>query len=146
MAKRSKEKQLSTKKREATDFIVVHCTATPPDMDIGADDIDRWHKERGWLGIGYHSVIRRDGTVEDGRDIDTMGAHVRGFNATSVGIALVGTEDFTGAQFSSLRNLINDILELYPTAKILGHRDFSGVKKICPGFDVQKWWVKQQEG
>ncbi len=137
---------MSTKKRDATDFIVVHCTATPADMDIGVEEIDRWHKERGWLGCGYHKVIRRDGTVENGRDIDTMGAHVRGFNSNSVGIALVGTDKFTSDQFSSLNKTIEDILDLYPESKILGHRDFPGVKKECPGFDVEKWWYKQQEG
>ena len=50
-------------------YIVVHCSYTPEQMDIGAD-IDRWHREKGWMMIGYHKVIRRDGTIEDGRPLN----------------------------------------------------------------------------
>jgi N-acetylmuramoyl-L-alanine amidase len=114
-------------------------------MDIGFAEIDRWHKERGWIGCGYHKIIRRDGTVEDGRDIDAMGAHVRGFNQTSVGICLIGTDTFTDEQFESLADLIADILEKYPSASLRGHRDFPYVKKECPGFDVQKWWSSRSQ-
>ena len=134
---------MTTKNRLHTDYIVVHCTATPSDMDIGADDIDRWHKERGWLGIGYHRVIRRDGTVEHGRPIDTIGAHVRGANGNSVAIALVGTDEFEKEQFDSLKLLITDILVKYSGSKVLGHRDFPSVRKSCPGFDVQSWWTNE---
>jgi len=131
---------MATKKRTDTHWIAIHCAATPPDMDIGFAEIDRWHKERGWIGCGYHKIIRRDGTVENGRDIDAIGAHVRGFNQTSIGICLVGTSDFTDEQFDALKNLISDLLDRYPEASLRGHRDFPNVKKECPGFDVQKWW------
>jgi len=134
---------MATKKRTDTHWIAIHCAATPPDMDIGFAEIDRWHKERGWIGCGYHKIIRRDGTVEDGRDIDAMGAHVRGFNQTSVGVCLIGTDTFTDEQFESLANLIADLLAKYPSASLRGHRDFPNVKKECPGFDVQKWWSQQ---
>ena len=53
-------------------------------------DIDRWHRERGWLKIGYHYVIKRDGTVETGRELEEVGAHAKGHNAISVGICMVG--------------------------------------------------------
>ena len=134
---------MATRKRTDTHWIAIHCSATPTDMDIGVAEIDRWHKERGWIGCGYHRIIRRDGTVEDGRDIDAMGAHVRGFNQTSVGVCLIGTDTFTDEQFESLANLIADLLAKYPSASLRGHRDFPGVKKECPGFDVQKWWSHQ---
>ena len=61
-------------------YLVVHCAATPPEMDIGAKEIDLWHRQRGWSGIGYHFVIRRDGRVEAGRPLDRPGAHAQGFN------------------------------------------------------------------
>ena len=132
------------KMRTSTTHIVIHCADTYEDMDIGAEDIRKWHvDERGWSDIGYHKVIRRDGTVEDGRDIDAMGAHVRGFNQTSVGVCLIGTDTFTDEQFESLANLIADLLAKYPSASLRGHRDFPNVKKECPGFDVQKWWSQQ---
>ena len=34
--------------RESTEYIMIHCAATRADMDIGAADIDRWHRQRGW--------------------------------------------------------------------------------------------------
>ena len=132
-----------TKKRTSTEYIVVHCAATPATMDIGAEEIRRWHKERGWIDIGYHFVIRRDGTVEKGRKIDAIGAHVRGVNQISVGICLVGTDEFEDAQFASLKELIVSLLDEYPAAQVKGHRDFPNVKKECPGFDVPSWWKNE---
>jgi N-acetylmuramoyl-L-alanine amidase len=82
--------------REIT-HIVMHCTATPGTADIGAAEVNRWHLQRGWSGIGYHFVIRRNGTVEAGRPIEKKGAHVAGFNAKSVGISLAGGVASDGA-------------------------------------------------
>lgn len=73
--------------------IVVHGAWTPPSLDIGREEIDQWHKERGFDQIGYHYVIRRDGTREIGRPFNVVGAHVAGQNAQSVGIVLVGGQD-----------------------------------------------------
>ena len=80
----------SYKSRTATDYIAVHCAATPPKADIGVAAIDRWHRAKGWNGVGYHRVIRRDGTIEQGRPDEAVGAHVEGFNSTAVGICLAG--------------------------------------------------------
>lgn len=134
------------KARTATEFIVIHCSATGPNQDIGAADIDRWHRAKGWNGIGYHFVIRRDGRVEAGRPEDAIGAHVEGFNEKSIGICMVGGVDandinkardnFTSHQNFTLRQLIGTLKAKYPTAKVQGHRDFPGVKKACPSFDV----------
>lgn len=138
----------NTKKRSRTDFIVVHCAATA-EQDIGAADIDRWHRKLGWKCIGYHYVIRRDGTVEEGREEGVVGAHVAGHNENSIGICMAGGVDaddvtkavnnFTPAQFESLKRLLLELQEKYPKAHILGHRDFPGVKKACPSFDVATW-------
>ena len=139
----------NTKKRPATDYLVIHCSATKPSADIGAYDIDRWHRAQGWQAIGYHFVIRRDGTVEEGRELDVIGAHVSGHNINSVGICLVGgvSEDdvnvpennFTPAQFEALKGLLQDLREKYPKAHIQGHRDFPKVAKACPSFSVADW-------
>ena len=66
--------------REETKYIVIHCSQTRPSQNIGAKEIDRWHRERGWLKIGYGKVIKRDGTVEQGRGDDEIQAHVKGYN------------------------------------------------------------------
>lgn len=143
----------NTRKRASTDYLVVHCAATKPSADIGAADIDRWHRKQGWACIGYHFVIRRDGTVEEGRELDVIGAHVSGHNENSVGICLAGgvsekdvnvaENNFTPAQFASLKKLLADLRAKYPKAVIQGHRDFPGVAKACPSFDA-KGWAKSQ--
>ncbi len=136
-------------KRKETKYIAVHCAATPAGMDIGVKEIDRWHRQKGFLKIGYQFVIRRSGQLEIGRDEDEIGAHVQGYNAVSIGVCLVGGVDaddvskaennFTEEQFSTLRTLLERLQIQYPDAEVLGHRDFPDVAKACPSFDVRAW-------
>lgn len=135
--------------RKTTDYIVVHCSASQPLSSITAKTIDGWHRERGFKKIGYHFVILTDGSVEIGRDIKEIGAHVAGYNSKSIGICMIGGVDkhgksvnnFKPAQFASLRKLTKTLLADYPKAVIMGHRDFPNVKKDCPCFDVSDWWA-----
>ena len=79
------------------DSIIIHSTATPVGMDVGVEDIRAWHvRDNGWRDIGYHWVIRRDGTIEEGRPEIAVGAHVAGYNHNSIGVALVGGVAVTG--------------------------------------------------
>ena len=134
--------------REETKYIVVHCSQTRPSQDIGAKDIDRWHRERGWLKIGYGKVIRRNGEVELGRNIKDTAAHAAGYNHKSIGIAMVGgmaeddsTENnFTDKQWTAVKDLLNQIKVDYPEADVIGHNEIS--EKECPSFDVQQWKKK----
>lgn len=137
------------KPRRKTDYIVIHSADTPKGMDIGRAEIDRWHRRRGFLEIGYHYVIRIDGTVEPGRIPDSVvGAHVKGFNYKSIGICLVGgaqkegegrPEDlFFPEQLTSLEKLAISLLASYPGALLAGHRQFES-GKLCPGFSVPAW-------
>ena len=120
-------------------------------MDIGASDIDRWHRERGWLKIGYHYVITRDGSVPPGRAHDEIGAHAKGHNARSVGICLVGgvseTEreperNFTESQWGSLGNVVDSMVRQYPGVRVIGHNRVSN--KACPSFDVGEWYEQHR--
>lgn len=139
-------------KPEDVQFLAVHCSATPGDRDVTAADIGRWHTNQGFTGIGYHYVIRRNGQVEPGRRLDQRGAHVAGFNHCSIGICLVGGVDkamkpennFTNAQMDSLREVLTGLQKRFPKAVIQGHRDFPGVAKACPSFDVGAWWSSLQ--
>ena len=137
------------------DTLVIHCSATKASMDIGAKEIRKWHTKPkskggpGWSDIGYHYVIRRDGSTEDGRPNQRAGAHAKGHNRTSIGICLVGGVDeqnnpetnFTIEQRKSLRALVNFLKQTYSIddSQIFGHRDFPGVAKACPCFDVDRW-------
>lgn len=141
--------------------IVVHCSATRPNQLIGAAEIRRWHQDQGWADIGYHFVIRRDGTMEPGRKLHVMGAHVKDHNRYTVGICLVGgislhgpiraEDNYTLQQYRKLLETVLWLRETYPEARICGHRDLSpdldkdGVVereewvKECPCFDVAEW-------
>ena len=141
-------------KREATHYLVVHCSATKPSQDVGVEEIRRWHTDpppagRGWADIGYHFVIRRDGSAEVGRFTEDVGAHVEGHNAVSLGICLVGglneqgeaAPEYTAEQWNALRVVLLGLSGRWPNAEVRGHRDFDGVKKACPSFDVREWWA-----
>lgn len=132
--------------------IVIHCSATGPNVDVGFREINRWHLERGFIpttsspAIGYHKVIRRDGSIEQGRPEERVGAHAAGHNANSLGVCLVGgvksdnktpDDNFTAAQYASLTKVLIDWREAYGAVEIVGHGSLPGVAKACPSFDVK---------
>lgn len=138
------------KQRASTEAIFVHCSATKPSMDWGLREIRQSHKERGFLDVGYHFIIKRDGTIEAGRDEDVIGAHVEGYNSTSVGVCLVGGVDdrlkpeanFTPAQMQALRSLLVTLLAKYEGSILRAHHDVA--PKACPSFDLKRWWEKNE--
>ena len=135
--------------RKSTDYLIIHCSATRPSQDVGVKEIDGWHRAEGYLGIGYHAVIRRNGTIEYGRDALEIGAHAKPWNSISYGICLVGgvseenvrkaEDNFTPAQMEALKGLLTKLRASYPQAEIIGHRDVPDVRKDCPSFDVKRW-------
>jgi N-acetylmuramoyl-L-alanine amidase len=132
------------------DKIIVHCSATRPSHDIDAKEIDRWHKKRGWSGIGYHFFIKRGGLIEIGRPIEKQGAHTSGLNKNSIGICYAGgvkeergedgkwdaDDNRTSEQIASLLTLLRLLKKIFPEATIHSHRDFAA--KACPSFDATK--------
>ncbi|MDO8839665.1 MAG: N-acetylmuramoyl-L-alanine amidase [Parvibaculum sp.] len=138
-------------KPENVTHIVVHCSYTPPSMDVDVRTIDRWHRVRGWLMVGYHLVIRRDGTAENGRPLNMVGAHVSGYNNRSVGVCLVGgmkegtagahpvdETNFTPEQYTTLAIVVRTLKDKFPNAVVVGHNDLTRTK-TCPTFDVKAW-------
>lgn len=124
--------------------IIIHCSATPEGRDYTIADIDRWHKQKGWKGIGYHYVIYRDGSVHSGRSIEEIGAHCTGQNANSIGVCYIGglsadgktaKDTRTPEQKAALRSLIEKLKGKFPNVTIHGHREFAN--KACPCFDVK---------
>jgi len=124
------------------DKLIVHCTATPAGREVTVQDVDGWHRARGFNGIGYHWLVRLDGFVEPGRDMELAGAHCIGQNGNSIGIAYVGGTDSAGraadtrtpAQRAALRRLLAGLKRQFPAATIHSHRDFAN--KACPCFDA----------
>ena len=126
------------------DTIVIHCLATPECRDVHIDEVRRWHvEERGWSDVGYQWLIALDGSIEKGRPESKSGAHAKGYNSRSIGVAYVGGVDVnmkakdtrTEAQKASLLCLIEDLKGRYPNAVVIGHRDISD--KECPSFDAK---------
>ena len=124
--------------------IIIHCSATKEGNKISAATIDRWHKDRGWRCIGYHYVVRIDGSIEYGRPVQDIGAHVKGKNKHSIGVCYIGGLDAdmepkdtrTRDQKESLLHLLKTLKRLHPDATIHGHREFAN--KACPCFDAHK--------
>ena len=125
----------------------IHCSATPDDRPTSAVEIDQWHKGKGWRGIGYHFVIRRDGSVEPGRDPKLTGAHTLGHNLNSLGICMEGgiadfgeTDAFyPDVQWEALAELVTVLQEHHdiPDDAVRGHNEVSS--KSCPSFAVDDW-------
>lgn len=120
--------------------IVIHCSDSPNFRADTAEDIHRWHRERGWDGIGYHHVICVDGDVQNGRPHYWQGAHADPYNKDSIGICLIGRDQFTNEQWRSLEGLVLSLTSEYPDAEVLGHCDLNE-HKTCPNFDVSVWWA-----
>lgn len=140
------------KRKGLTKYAVVHCSDTPAHLEVNAAMIREWHTDQGWLDIGYHHVIRRDGTIEIGRPIWAVGSGVAGYNSESVHVCLVGgrgkngkgENNFTEKQWSALRYVVAAYVKKYPGALVQGHRDFPDVQKECPAFDARPWWDKNR--
>lgn len=129
--------------REGTNRIVIHHTGNPVDDDLSAEQIHASHQAQGWAGIGYHFVIRKDGTIELGRPYWAIGAHAYGFNSNSIGIHVCGNFDIaepTKEQLDALPMLIADICDAYGfiagAGIVVGHRDLMAT--ACPGNNLYK--------
>ena len=129
--------------------IIIHCADTKEGKDLKAADIKSWHTSKppqgnGWKDIGYHYVVDLDGTIEQGRPLDQVGAHTKDHNAKTIGICYVGGRDANGnvkdtrtdAQVAAMRRLVKSLKIVFPTiVKVSGHRDYAA--KACPSFDAR---------
>lgn len=149
--------------RKTTEKIIWHCTATPEDREVTKDDLYRWHVvENGWSDIGYHYLITLEGKIVPCRAEGLVGAHVKGENHNSIGIAYAGgiTNDGTKrakdtrteAQTEAMYALTAKLLDKYNLTwdNVYGHNQFAA--KACPSFDVirdianSKYTSSEEEG
>lgn len=153
------------------DTLVIHCSATPNGRAHTIEDIDRWHGERGWRRdlslapkwqpqlkhVGYHFVVELDGSLRAGRPFHETGAHAFGHNLNSIGICMIGTDQYSPAQWATLYAVVqllthpNNHLNGLQITQVVGHRDLSPDTngdgeiqpfewlKTCPGFSVSDW-------
>ena len=131
-------------KRKSTKYIVLHHRAGNGD----AQSIHKGHLKLGYIGIGYHYYIRKDGSIYTGRPVDTVGAHCTGRNDNSVSICFEGnfeTETMSTTQIASGQYLVNQLKRMYPSATVVKHKDL--LATACPGknfpFDTIKKAIEQ---
>jgi N-acetylmuramoyl-L-alanine amidase len=126
-------------------FLVLHCTATPQTATV--QSIQKYWKENlGWKSPGYHHIIEPSGEIVTLADDERVCNGVKGHNANSIHISYIGgvngkkaVDNRTEAQKQAQISLITHYKEKYPGIIVLGHRDFVGVSKSCPSFDVKSW-------
>lgn len=125
--------------------LVLHCTATPQTATV--ESIQKYWKENlGWKSPGYHHIILPSGEVVTLASDEQICNGVKGHNSDSIHISYIGgvngkkpEDNRTEAQKQSQIMLIKKYKAKYPGIKVCGHRDFPGVAKACPSFDVATW-------
>lgn len=118
---------------------IIHCSDSDNPLHDNIKTIREWHQERGFVDVGYHFFITKDGLIEQGRDLRQAGAHCYGYNTYSIGICLSGKKDFKEKQFSACADIIKKVRSLYPSTRtrpIRPHNYFNS-GKTCPNFEVE---------
>jgi N-acetylmuramoyl-L-alanine amidase len=130
----------------AINNIVLHCTATPQTTTVGSI-VKYWKDVLHWKSPGYHHIILPNGKIVDTLSIDQVSNGVKGYNSDGIHISYIGGVDKKGNAFDNRTEaqketqiiLLKKYHLMFPNANICGHRDFPGVKKECPSFDVKSW-------
>lgn len=126
--------------RSGTSEIILHHAEA---SHASVEDVNQWHLNNGWTGIGYNYYIRKDGTIWRGRPEWAVGAHAKGHNDKSIGICCEGaymTETMPAAQLAALKDLLRDIMSRYGSLKLLRHKDVN--ETDCPGVNFPWEQVK----
>ena len=128
---------------DSVSYIIIHCSATRESQDYTPEQLKHDHLQRGFIDVGYHFYIRKDGTVTQHRRLNEVGAHCRPFNRCSIGICYEGGLDTNGkpkdtrtiAQRGSLVKLLIELKQKFPKAVIRGHNEMPGATpKSCPSY------------
>ena len=135
-------------RRSKTDKVILHHAEA---SSATVWDINAWHLDNGWVGIGYHYYIRKDGSIYRGRPEWAVGAHAVGHNDRSIGICCEGaymTETMPAAQLASLKALLRDIMGRYGTLALKRHRDVNSTS--CPGdkfpwAEAQRYMIEEDD-
>lgn len=119
--------------------VIVHCSKTTKRQGDGLMAVERKCRLRGAFSCGYHYVISRDGTVQSGRKLDEAGNHTLGYNASSIGVCLVGMPGrATYEQKQALQTLLSILREEFPNATAVTHEEIQpSTGKGCPGFKLK---------
>ena len=138
--------------REVTE-VVVHWTETHTDKNIGSEEINNYHVDLGLNGIGYHYVIRRDGSLQRGRPVNIQGQHapINNHDQRSIGLVFVGginvpsgtpnpenflsAQTLTRSQINTFDHFCRAFYAVFPGGQIVGHSEIDA-DEVDPGFEV----------
>ena len=145
--------ELRNVRREITE-VVCHWTETPTNKNIGSEEINNLHVDQGLNGIGYHYMIRRDGSIQRGRPVNIEGEHAINHNQRSIAVCSVGginvpsetinltqyisSSSLTRSQFNSFDHFCRAFYNVWPGGQIVGHSDIDTLTND-PGFDVRAY-------
>lgn len=122
--------------KRPVNMVFIHCSASDRPEDDKACVIRDWHLKRGFSTIGYHFYIRKDGTVEKGRDLEIVPAAQQGNNTKTIAVCLGGLNLFPTVQLDRLKAFCEEIHAELPLATFHGHCEVSN--KTCPNFNYRR--------
>lgn len=141
--------------------IVIHCSGTPNGQWLNVQEVDQVQLAQGIKrdevyrqrhnsslhAIGYHFIIYPNGAPATGRHLDEPGHHTKTHNLKTIAICLIGTDQFTRAQWESLRDLVQMLKQerFYPSASVAGCDELPGEDQSSPGFDVGAWLADEMQ-
>lgn len=126
--------------------LVVHHSASARETTV--EEISAWHAANPKIGsLAYHFLVLEDGTLRKGRPVETVGAHAKGHNLTSIGICVIGDNTkperaWLPVQIAVLKALVSLLQTFFPNSEVLGHKDLPGAKTECPGLNVRALLAK----
>ncbi len=124
-----KFKQMDT--RKSTQRIILHHAAA---KTCSAEDIHRWHLNKGWSGAGYHFLVRKDGKIYRLRPEDKVGAHAYGSNYNSIGVCFEGdymVENMPEEETKAGQELVAYLKNKYGISEVEVHKRVNATS--CPG-------------
>ena len=125
---------MSNLKEENVKYCILHHSGVSADQS--SSTIDVHHKGHGWLGFGYHGLVRQDGSAEKGRPLNKQGVHTSGYNHNSVAFCITGNYDIDDPkdrpeQFETVIKIVSLVRKIFPEIQVIGHNDKQ--RTICPG-------------
>jgi hypothetical protein len=127
---------------ERVNLFVLHHTTGSYRGAKSVQQIQAFHQgpERGWSDIAYNFLVAPDGAVYEGRGWGFTGAHARGKNSESVGVAFIGdgSKPMPDAAKVSVLELLQQAESRFGSLRIVGHRDVGTT--ACPGDAIYAWW------
>ena len=115
--------------------LTFHHTAS--DTLTTVEQIAKYHVEvNDWAGIGYHGVIKRDGTFVMTNSIETLSYHNSGENATSIGIVFMGNYEnyeLNDKQIEAAKYISKALDIVFDFEEIRAHKDVKGASTLCCG-------------